>query len=71
MSPHRRRLTAAMALALSGIPVLARAAPPIVEVWKSPDCGCCKDWVKHLEANGFQVTTHDTGNTEEIGRAHV
>jgi len=68
MSPRRRRLAAAMALTLGGIPMLARAAPPLVEVWKSPDCGCCKDWVKHLEANGFQVKTHDTGNTEARAR---
>jgi hypothetical protein len=30
-----------------------------VEVYKSPTCGCCKEWVKHLQANGFSVTTHD------------
>lgn len=35
-----------------------------VEVWKSPDCGCCKDWVAHLHANGFAVKTHDIGNTD-------
>ena len=34
-----------------------------VEVWKDPDCGCCKDWVAHLEANGFEVRVHDSGNT--------
>ena len=26
-----------------------------VEVWKEPTCGCCKDWVAYLEANGFKV----------------
>lgn len=30
-----------------------------VTVYKSPTCGCCKEWVKHLQANGFSVTTHD------------
>ncbi|WVN42775.1 DUF411 domain-containing protein [beta proteobacterium MWH-UniP1] len=35
---------------------------PMVEVWKSPTCGCCKDWIKHLEANGFQVKAYDKGN---------
>jgi hypothetical protein len=24
-------------------------------VWKSPTCGCCNDWIKHLEDNGFKV----------------
>lgn len=35
----------------------------LVDVWKSPSCGCCKDWVTHLESNGFKVRTHDDGNT--------
>ena len=46
-------------------PSLARAsgpAPTPVEVWKDPNCGCCKDWVDHMQANGFKVTVHETGN---------
>lgn len=43
--------------------VLARAAAPAkIEVWKDSGCGCCKEWVKHLESHGFAVATHDTGN---------
>ena len=38
-------------------------AKPQVEVWKDPNCGCCGDWVKHLQANGFEVRVNDTGNT--------
>ena len=30
-----------------------------VEVYKSPTCGCCNEWVKHLKANGFSVKAHD------------
>ena len=33
------------------------------EVWKTPTCGCCKAWVKHLEGNGFAVTAHDVADT--------
>lgn len=40
-----------------------RPGSPLVEVWKSPTCGCCKDWVTHLETQGFRVRVHDTGNT--------
>lgn len=68
MNPHRRHLSTVVAIALAGSPLLARAAPPLVEVWKSPACGCCKDWVKHLEANGFEVRPHDTGNTDARAR---
>ena len=44
-------------------PVLAAAARTRVTVWKTPNCGCCKDWVKHLETNGFDVVTHDVKET--------
>jgi len=33
-----------------------------VTVWKDPNCGCCADWVKHLESHGFTVLTRDEGN---------
>ena len=26
-----------------------------ITVYKSPTCGCCTKWVKHLEDNGFSV----------------
>ena len=42
-----------------------------VEVWKSPTCGCCKDWITHLEANGFQVMVNDVGNTAARARLKV
>ncbi len=52
---------------LFGLPVgsglMAAPTAAMVEVWKSPTCGCCNDWIKHLEANGFQIKTYDTGNT--------
>ncbi len=52
---------------LLGLPLgsglMAAPTAAMVEVWKSPTCGCCNDWIKHLEANGFQIKTYDTGNT--------
>jgi hypothetical protein len=33
----------------------AFAANPAIDVWKSTTCECCGNWVKHLEANGFDV----------------
>jgi hypothetical protein len=44
---------------------------PLVEVWKSPECGCCKDWVSHLEANGFRVKMNQNGNTDARQRLGV
>ena len=36
--------------------------PPTVQVYKDPACGCCTAWIKHLQANGFQVVAHDTND---------
>ena len=57
----RRQLLAASLL----LPIIGMAAPPtlpLVEVWKDPSCGCCKDWVAILEQAGFPVRVYETGN---------
>lgn len=52
-------------LALWATAPFALAAPATqVELWKGPQCTCCNDWVKHLESNGFAVTTHADGNSD-------
>ena len=28
---------------------------PAVKVYKSATCGCCADWIAHLQENGFAV----------------
>lgn len=58
---RRTLLRAAPWLALA-TPLAADAAAPMVEIWKDPDCGCCQDWVKHLNKNGFATRVHDDGN---------
>jgi hypothetical protein len=65
--PRRRALQRlALACTALAVPALWAAAPAgriPVEVWKDPNCGCCQDWVAHMEHNGFAVTVHDTGNS--------
>ncbi len=51
------RATAALLLS-SSLPALGRTATPVT-VYKSPTCGCCGEWIKHMRANGFSVTVHD------------
>ncbi|WP_421881188.1 DUF411 domain-containing protein [Methylibium sp.] len=66
---RRRALTALAALfAIPALPAAAAAGKPLVDVWKSPTCGCCKDWIRHLEAHGFMVRSHDDGNTDARAR---
>ena len=73
---HHARMISRRIVLLSGAAALAlpaRSAPdkPLVEVWKDPSCGCCVDWVRHLEANGFAVRLHDTGNTAMRARLGI
>ena len=35
----------------------------LITVWKTPNCGCCKEWVTHLKNNGFEVVTNDIKDT--------
>ena len=54
----------AAAASLAALPAMATAAGKTpMEVWKDPNCGCCKDWIVLVEKAGFAVTVHDVGNT--------
>ncbi|WP_294770532.1 DUF411 domain-containing protein [uncultured Rhodoferax sp.] len=75
----RRGLLAAGLVTL-GVPAWAATGPVSVQVWKDPSCGCCKDWVAHLQRAGFQVTVQETGNAaarkrlgmpETLGSCHT
>ena len=63
---RRHLLAGALLLPLVG----ARAAVgrPVVEVWKDPSCGCCKDWITHMEQSGFELRVHDSGNAAARAR---
>ena len=57
-----------MSSAFISAPLLALArtdAEPIT-VWKTPNCGCCKEWVAHLRTSGFEVATHDVKDTATV-----
>lgn len=43
-------------------------AGPVIEVAKSPTCGCCSEWVDHLEESGFRVEVEDTDNLSMVKR---
>ncbi|MEY4978165.1 MAG: hypothetical protein RLZZ352_435 [Pseudomonadota bacterium] len=69
--PNRRRfqqlLLSLPLLPVAALPHVASAqttpALPVMQVWKDPDCGCCNDWIRYLEREGFQVQRFDGGNT--------
>jgi hypothetical protein len=59
----RRRFAgiAAAWAAATAWPTWAGPLPPM-QVWKSPSCGCCKDWIAILQREGFEVQSIDEGN---------
>ena len=33
---------------------------------KTPTCGCCKEWIKHIKKDGFNTYSQDHDNLETI-----
>jgi hypothetical protein len=78
--PRRHWLAVAAVLTLTGLERTALAQATTVQVWKDPNCGCCQQWVEHLQANGFKVEVRDVGNIaarkrlgmpEQLGSCHT
>jgi hypothetical protein len=47
--------------------------PPIaaiVDVYKDPTCGCCSQWVEHLEAAGFTTRVTDSDAMAALKDTH-
>ena len=78
-STRRNWLAAAVLLPIVGA-AWSGTSKTLVEVWKDPSCGCCQDWVTHLEKAGFDVRVNETGNTgararfgipQDLGSCHT
>lgn len=64
--PRRAWLLGATAMLAWPWVVRAGTGPtrrPAIQVWKDPNCGCCADWIDHVEAAGFPTAVFDHGNT--------
>lgn len=68
---RRRFLLAAGALTLLPWTRAQAGAPTPIRVWKGPACGCCKDWIAHLEASGFKASVDDSGNAQVRSRVGI
>jgi len=42
------------------------AAPVEIDVYRSPTCGCCGKWIKHLQENNFIVKDFVTNDVQAI-----
>ena len=54
-----RTLTLLLLALIAGGPA---AAGSLLKVYKSPTCGCCADWVTHMQENGFDTQVTETEN---------
>ena len=65
-----KKIIAAVALAacttLGIVAAQQKPAAPVVQVYKSPTCGCCSKWVEHMRTNGFTVNTNDVEDLVSI-----
>jgi hypothetical protein len=54
------------ALVLTTGSTSAQRPAPTVQVYKSPTCGCCANWVKHLQQHGFKTQVTEMDNVADI-----
>ncbi len=51
-------------------PPIRKAEAADIMVYKSPTCGCCNGWVKHLRESGFNVKTEDRRDVSRIKHSY-
>jgi hypothetical protein len=57
-APAEVAVNSPAAPAASGTEV-SNAELPVIHVYKTPTCGCCADWVTHIEQAGFRTEVQD------------
>ena len=70
-STRRVFLLGVLALGAASMPALAATQAIAMRVWKDPNCGCCKDWIAHMEQSGFSASVADEGNNAARARLGV
>ena len=56
----------ALLAALSVTSAVQAADALTIDVHRDANCGCCKKWISHLEANGFKVVDHVESNMTAV-----
>jgi hypothetical protein len=46
----------------------AAVDPQVIQVYKSPTCGCCQKWVDYVRRQGFKVTVSDVSDLNSVKR---
>jgi hypothetical protein len=42
----------------------------LIAIYKTPTCGCCRNWVDHVRENGFHATTTDVADVTPVKTTH-
>lgn len=63
---RRALLAGLLAVSSTGVAANERAR---MTIYKSPTCGCCSAWARHIERAGFPVTLIDRDDLDGIKRA--
>jgi len=59
----------AMVAAVAQPPAGQQAQAGVMTVYMTPTCGCCKLWIDHMTAAGFQVRAVDMEDLTEVKQA--
>jgi hypothetical protein len=63
---HVGAVVLAACLVLRAHPV--EADPQVMQVYKSPTCGCCQKWVDHVRSRGYTVTVSNVSDVTPVKR---
>ncbi len=67
---HNRRTVLIAAAALLAPTAACAAQGHDIVIYKTPWCGCCGGWVKHLQAAGFRTRVVDVQDLAPIREKH-
>jgi hypothetical protein len=70
MTRHIYLAALLVGLVFSVGPAQAQRSTSTVQVYKSPTCGCCANWVKHLQQHGFRTQVTETDDVAAIKAQH-
>lgn len=56
--------TAAVHAEAGPLRAVTPVAKTVIQIYKSPTCGCCSKWVDHIKASGFVAEVHDVPESD-------
>ncbi|MES2135495.1 MAG: DUF411 domain-containing protein, partial [Pseudomonadota bacterium] len=63
---NRRTLLGAVLAAIPAVACSRPAKATQLNVYRSPDCGCCGAWVENMKASGLPVRVFETGRVSDM-----